>query len=64
MKIRVTGTEKECSNFVTMLLKTVPNSYIRNISDFYPNTRKCTYSNEGRVYIDVETPRDPRELIE
>ena len=64
MKIRITGTEQECADFVAMVIRTVPNAYIRSISDFYPNTRKCTYSNEGMVYIDIEKARDPRELIE
>lgn len=64
MKIRITGTKEECADFVRMVLKTVPDGYIRNISDFYPNTRKCSYSNEGRVYIDLERAVDPRKLIE
>lgn len=56
MKIRVMGTEEECRAFVQMVKKTVPKSYIRNISNFYPNVRKCAYSNEGRVYMDIDKP--------
>lgn len=64
MKIRITGTKPECKKFVAMCVKAIPAGYLRNISDFYPNTRKNMYSNEGRVYIDLEIPRDDRELIE
>lgn len=56
MKIRIMGTESECADFVKMVRKTVPFSYIRTISGFYPNVRKCTYSNEGRVYIEIVKP--------
>ena len=64
MKLRVMGTEAECKKFVAICVKMIPSGYLRNISDFYPNNRKSMYSNEGRVYIDVEIPRDDRELIE
>lgn len=67
MKIRIMGTEEECADFVKMIKKTVPRSYIRTISNFYPNLRKCTFSNEGRVYIDIDRPVIPktdRELPE
>lgn len=47
---------EECRAFVQMVKKTVPRSYIRNISNFYPNVRKCAYSNEGRVYMDIDKP--------
>lgn len=65
MRIRIMGTLEECTDFVKMIKKTVPHSYIRNISKFYPNIRKCTFSNEGRVYIDIDRPAIPntgREL--
>lgn len=67
MKIRIMGTEDECADFVKMIKKTVPLIYIRSISGFYPNIRKCTFSNEGRVYIDIDRPAIPktgRELPE
>lgn len=57
MKFRIMGTLEECSAFIEMIKKTVPKENIRNISDFYPNTRKCTYSNEGRVYIELDKPQ-------
>ena len=60
MKIRIMGTQEECSSFVQMVKNTVPRSYIRNISCFYPNVRKCSYSNEGRVYIDIDKPVIPK----
>ena len=60
MKIRIMGTEDECADFVKMIKKTVPRSYIRTISNFYPNLRKCTFSNEGRVYIDIDRPVIPK----
>lgn len=60
MKIRIMGTEEECADFVKMIKKTVPRSYIRTISNFYPNLRKCTFSNEGRVYIDIDRPVIPK----
>ena len=64
MKIRITGTEKECSDFVATVLKSIPKGYIRNISGFYPNTRKCAYSNEGRVDIDLNPIAANERLIE
>lgn len=64
MKIRIMGTEAECKKFVEVIVKKVPSGYIRNISGWYPNVRKCTYSNEGRVYIVLEIPQDPRKMIE
>ena len=67
MKIRIMGTQEECAAFVQMVKKTVPRSYIRNISNFYPNVRKCSYSNEGRVYMDIDKPvisKTGRELPE
>lgn len=59
MKIRIMGTKDECSSFVKVVMQSVPKSYIRNISEFYPNVRKCSYSNEGRVYIDIDRPVIP-----
>ena len=64
MKMRIMGTEQECSQFVKMLLKSVPDGYIRNISKWYRNERKTAYSNEGRVYIEFERIPDNRKLIE
>jgi len=64
MKIRIMGTEAECKKFVAVIIKNVPEGYIRNISKWYRNERKSMYSNEGRVYIDLEIPQDPRKLIE
>lgn len=59
MKIRIMGTQEECAAFVKMIKQTVPRSYIRTISNFYPNVRKCSFSNEGRVYIDIDRPVIP-----
>lgn len=56
MKIRIMGTAEECRDFVQMVKKSVPASYIRTISNFYPNYRQ-TYSNEGRVYIEIDRPQ-------
>lgn len=52
MKIRIMGTREECAAFTKIVKETVPKDYIRTISEFYPNRRKCTYSNEGRVYME------------
>lgn len=58
MKIRIMGTEEECRDFVKMVRQSVPDSYIRSISNFYKNDRrKNMYSNEGRVYIDIDRPQ-------
>lgn len=51
MEIRIRGSREECAAFVEMVRRTVPEPYIKSISGFYPDTRKCTYSNEGRVYL-------------
>lgn len=50
MKIRLTGTKEETLTFATML----DNIYdVVSVSTFYPNTRKCLKSNEGRIYIEI-----------
>lgn len=51
MEIRIRGTREECANFVAMVRKNVPEEYIKTISGFYPDTRKCAFSTEGRVYL-------------
>lgn len=51
MDIRIRGTREECAKFVEMVKRTVPSCYIKNISGYYPDTRKCAYSTEGRVYL-------------
>lgn len=50
MKIRVTATESEAINFVNKL-----NNYFEviSVSRFYPNDRKCLFSNEGRLYVEL-----------
>lgn len=55
MKLRLMGTEPECQQIVSVLLETVPREYIRSVSGWYRNNRQ-TYSNEGRVYIDIDLP--------
>lgn len=52
MKIRIMGTREECDAFTKLVKARVPKENIRTISNFYPNVRKCAYSNEGRVYMD------------
>lgn len=54
LKIRVMGTEKECTEFAAMIRKSVPPECIRNISRFYPNRRAGTHSTEGRIYLEFE----------
>ncbi len=54
MKTRIMDTEDECSRFCTVVRGSIPKEYLRSISKFYPNQRKSQYSNEGRVYIDVD----------
>lgn len=54
MKIRIMGTREECAAFTKLVRETVPKKNIRSISEFYPNVRKCAYSNEGRVYMDFD----------
>lgn len=51
MDMRIRGTRAECAAFIKIVRESVPEEYIRSISKFYPDTRKCSYSNEGRVYI-------------
>lgn len=51
MEIRIRGTREECDAFVRMVRKTVPAACIKTISGFYPDTRKCAFSTEGRVYL-------------
>lgn len=48
MDIRITGTKQECYQ-IAEDFKTFYD--IISISDFYPNTRKCKESKEGRVYV-------------
>lgn len=63
MKFRIMGTLEECNAFVQMIYETVPKQYIRTVSSFYPNNRKCSYSNEGRVYIEIDRAEfDPTKL--
>ena len=50
MKIRITGTEAEVIDFANELNKHFD---IISVSMFYPNNRKCLYSNEGRLYIEL-----------
>ena len=50
MKIRITGTREESINFANELSKYFD---ITSISAFYPNNRKCLFSNEGRIYIEI-----------
>jgi len=51
MQIRIIGTYDECAKITRIIMDTVPKQYIKSISGFYPNKRKCTFSNEGRVYV-------------
>lgn len=51
MDVRIRGTPEECARFVEMVRRTVPAEYIKTISKYYPDTRKCSYSTEGRVYL-------------
>lgn len=60
MKIRIMGFRDECTAFADMVRETVDPRYIRNISDFYPNRKG--YSNEGRVYIDVDLPEGAERI--
>lgn len=53
MKIRIMGTEHECQEFAKMCRQMIPKKNLRSISNFYPN-RRGAYSNEGRIYIDVD----------
>ena len=48
MKIRIEGTKEECLKLADDLSLYYD---IRSISEFYPNTRKNTFSKEGRMYI-------------
>lgn len=50
MKIRITGTKEECLTFAEDLEMYYE---VRNISEFYPNTRKNIKSKEGRIYIEA-----------
>lgn len=62
MKIRVMGTRAECEAFGAMARETVDPALLRSISRWYPN-RRSAYSNEGRIYIDVDLPQDRRSLM-
>ena len=50
MKIRITGTESEVIDFANELNRHFD---IISVSMFYTNNRKCLYSNEGRLYIEI-----------
>lgn len=50
MKLRITGTEKECLTFADDLELYYE---VRFVSEFYPNTRKNIKSKEGRIYIEA-----------
>lgn len=59
MQIRITGTLEECSRMAAVIRNNVPERYLRSISGFYPNRRKTTFSNEGRVYVNfADLPAD------
>jgi hypothetical protein len=55
VKLRLTGTRRQCDRFVAELATAVPAGVVREVSDWYPNRGTSLL---GRVYLDLALP-DP-----
>ena len=58
MKIRLTGSQKECSDCIYVMEKM---GRVQYVSDFYPNTRGYHRHPEGRVYCEVDISVEKKE---
>jgi hypothetical protein len=53
MRLRLTGTQAECDQFVAELVAATAPGVVREVSGFYPNRGA---SRLGRVYLELALP--------